>query len=432
MGRSAAAAAGARCKDGPCDSPLSGGGRTRAQSAGGGGHEPRRVPRILWKCSGEVVVSAGWWITLTHPRSGYKEVGAKSTSSSYDQQALQCFIDDKPPCDLYDQTLGFEGEGPKTKPLSDGESKLDPDASTKAAPARLAKRGPLAWGNAALVGPALPHALDPLAPNRLSIHAVDDATNRVYQKAVRSFLQAARRCDLRLASLDDIDRALAAYMSDLCFLQELGPAAGSSVLSGMAHVFQELRGQLPRSARCLRAWQQIAMVGEGTSACREVVALVAVDLLQLGQFEAAYLVLLSFDLFAREQDWVFLRAEDVAHDGHSTSLLFGRRERGERSKTGFMQGAIIGSPFLGAVIKHLAEQRGPTDQVFDLGQAAFRRLWWASLQRLGLERVGPPHRLRHTGAGEFVSRGGSLEQARRCGRWAAVAATLGAAGSTPI
>ena len=290
----------------------------------------------------------------------------------------------------------------------------------KAPPKRLGKRGPLAWGNAALQGPALPHALDTTAANRLAVHAVDDSTNKVYVRAVRTFLQEARRCQLRLTSFDDVDKAMAAYMSDLCFLQEAGPTAGSSLLSGMTHCFEELRGHLPRSARCLKAWHGIAAVGEGVSACREVVALVATDMLRHGDFEAGFLVLLSYDLFAREQDWVFLRAEDVAGDGAAVSLLFGRRERGERSKTGFMQGAVVGSPFIGSVVEHLASLRDPVDPLFDLGQGAFRRLWWAALERLGLQRVGPPHRLRHTGAGEFVSRGGSLEQARRRGRWAAL------------
>ena len=115
-----------------------------------------------------------------------------------------------------------------------------------------------------------------------------------------------------------------------------------------------------------------------------------------------------------------LRAEDVASDGRRTSLLFGRRERGERSKTGFFQGAIVGSPYLGEVVARFARSLDPGDVLFTVPQARFRQHWWDSLRRLGLMAVGPPHRLRHTGAGEFVARGGSLEQCRRRGRWAAL------------
>ena len=140
----------------------------------------------------------------------------------------------------------------------------------------------MAWENARRQGPSLPHALDPLAVNRLGAHAVDDGTNKVYIKAVRGFLQDVLRCGLKVKNHDDLDRVLAAYMADKCFLEEAGPSAGSSLLSGLTHCFEEVRGKLPRSARCLKAWHGVAAVGEGVSACREAVALISADLERAG------------------------------------------------------------------------------------------------------------------------------------------------------
>ena len=98
----------------------------------------------------------------------------------------------------------------------------------KAGSLRLAKRGPLAWQRAQLDGPALSTSTGADYVNRLTVHAVDDSTNRVYVAAVRAFLQDAKRCHLVFSDLSDIDKAMAAYMSDMCFLQLAGPAAGSN------------------------------------------------------------------------------------------------------------------------------------------------------------------------------------------------------------
>ena len=43
-----------------------------------------------------------------------------------------------------------------------------------------------------------------------------------------------------------------------------------------------------------------------------------------------------------------------------------------------------------------------------------------AVDALQLHGVGPPHSLRHSGAAEFVARGGPLESCRRRGRWSAL------------
>ena len=56
--------------------------------------------------------------------------------------------------------------------------------------------------------------------------------------------------------------------------------------------------------------------------------------------------------------------------------------------------------------------------VFKFSQEVFRKAWWASLKRLGLEWVGPPHCLRHAGPSHHATRGTkTLEDIRRRGRW---------------
>ena len=79
--------------------------------------------------------------------------------------------------------------------------------------------------------------------------------------------------------------------------------------------------------------------GEGGPLAKESVACVALRLFERGFLHEGIIVLLSYDCFLREQDWESLRRDDVASDDTlQTALLFGVRERGERSKTGSNQG----------------------------------------------------------------------------------------------
>ena len=55
--------------------------------------------------------------------------------------------------------------------------------------------------------------------------------------------------------------------------------------------------------------------------------------------------------------------------------------------------------------------------MFPLSQDKYRRAWRQAFERAGLADFGPPHSLRHAGAASYIASGGSLEAARRKGRW---------------
>ena len=98
-------------------------------------------------------------------------------------------------------------------------------------------------------------------------------------------------------------------------------------------------------------------------------------------------------------------------------MLFGVRERGQNVKTGSNQGVIIEYALTKLVVLFLLAGLDDQDVLLPLTPAHYRSIWWATLKRLALEWAGPPHNLRHTGAALFVASGGSLEAARRKGRW---------------
>ena len=98
------------------------------------------------------------------------------------------------------------------------------------------------------------------------------------------------------------------------------------------------------------------------------------------------------------------------------ALTLGRRDRGEKVKTGANQGVVLSWQVSAAVVRALRRSCGPKDLIFPITQDKYRKEWRLAAEELGL-KVGPPHAIRHTGAATFVAAGGDLEAARRRGRW---------------
>ena len=195
----------------------------------------------------------------------------------------------------------------------------------------LLKKGAAAWDNATFTSPVL--------NKRLIIHAVDDNTNTLYEDHVRRFLIGARRSKMPMGSYEQRDASLARYLENMCYVDLSGYNAGCFTFHGFLHIFEDHRGRMPTSARALQSWSRLVQQGEGGPLATESVASVALRLFERGFLHEGIFVLLSYDCFLCEQDWESLRRNDVASDDTlQTALLFGVRERGERSKTGSNQG----------------------------------------------------------------------------------------------
>ena len=99
------------------------------------------------------------------------------------------------------------------------------------------------------------------------------------------------------------------------------------------------------------------------------------------------------------------------------ALLLGDRSRGEKIKTGSGQGVEVLMTVTKCILQTLSEGLSDDELVIPITPDKYRRSWQASLRRLGLEALGPPHGIRHAGAAQYVANGGDLEIARRRGRW---------------
>ena len=201
----------------------------------------------------------------------------------------------------------------------------------------LAKKGAGAWEQAKHFRPTL--------TNRLIVHAVDDATNKVYVRAVVDFLKECKRHAVPFHTYHLRDLALARHLEDQCYIHLGSVNTGANTFFGFLHIFEDHREKMPISARALKAWQRMAQGNEGGPIARETVGAIALMFFRRGLILEAIIVLVSFDCFLREQDWEGLLAGDCAQSNGKLALLFGVRERGQKVKTGSNQGVIVQDPW---------------------------------------------------------------------------------------
>lgn len=127
---------------------------------------------------------------------------------------------------------------------------------------------------------------------------------------------------------------------------------------------------MPVALRVLHSWERMASGDEGSPASRETVYFIAERLLHAGCVDEAFAVLVALDCYPREQDWLSLLAEDVkvAQEDPSpfvaVAVLFGRKHRGERAKTGQAQGVPTDGQFLAQLIAARVSTQNDDDKVF--------------------------------------------------------------------
>ncbi len=233
-----------------------------------------------------------------------------------------------------------------------------------------------------------------------------------------NFLVQVRQKRVPFTSLEQKDMYMADYLADMCYVQMFKPIKGAYPVSGFSHGFPEHRGKLPEATRALEAWMKLDRGGEGGPMARTTIAAIAWDMLHSGFFWEAFAVLLSDDCYLREQDWYLLRAKHIQVDGHNLSLIMGDSSMGEKVKTGSNQGVVVDSAWLADMLVAIKNELDPDEKVFPITPLIYRRVWHNTTKRLGLEWVGPPHRLRHSRPALDVATGRrGLEDACRRGRW---------------
>ena len=71
-------------------------------------------------------------------------------------------------------------------------------------------------------------------------------------------------------------------MSELAHEGEVGPHIGDCVLHGMAWIYPECQGRMPRASRSLLGWHKLHVHGEGQGLPIEILVLVEKEMREAG------------------------------------------------------------------------------------------------------------------------------------------------------
>jgi hypothetical protein len=228
----------------------------------------------------------------------------------------------------------------------------------------------------------------------------------------------------KVTTWEDVDEAIAAYLSFKSDEDAVGPHIGDCVVHGMAWMYPESQGKLPRSARCLMGWHKNHIHGEGSAIPIEIIAVVEQRMRQDNNSVEADVVAVSLDCYLRSMEALGLRREDVVvapsvqNDGtEELTLRLGVVERKEQTKTGYRQGVRVDSPYVMQLLKKRLLATEPGQKIFPCSKDAFSAAWRKAGLQLEVD-LGPPHTLRHSGPShDALTNYRSLWAIQRRGRW---------------
>ncbi|CAK0828932.1 unnamed protein product [Prorocentrum cordatum] len=250
-----------------------------------------------------------------------------------------------------------------------------------------------------------------------------------YVPNVRRFLDFALEVNLPMRSREEIDDSVLCYLDRLVEDKEVGPHRGDFAAHGLAYVWPELSTGLPRSNRALRACHRLHVAGEGGAQPLELWAVLDEAARLAGGVEAADAAEVALDAHLKSAELFALQAADIAVDADEAgeqiaALRLGVTERGERTKTGVRQGALIDRRHVSDMLARRKSERGPSDRVFSCSVDAYRWALRRACDDVGVERF-PPHAARHSGPSHDAATDYRTAWAiQRRGRWASEKSVL--------
>ena len=141
-------------------------------------------------------------------------------------------------------------------------------------------------------------------PNPLIVHAVSDSTGlKSYIPAARGFLRHVRAFDLPVKWISDRDLSLADYLAWLAYDADVHINAGKHAVFGVCSAYPEMLNNIPLTRRALQSWDRLAITGEGQATSFEACAVIAQNLRQNGEHDAADICLISTDMYLRSANW---------------------------------------------------------------------------------------------------------------------------------
>lgn len=251
------------------------------------------------------------------------------------------------------------------------------------------------------------------------------STRRVYARQVLAFTDWCRDNQIDFFSLDELDEALAEFIST-CYLDAGSKSAACSTFYGVC-MFEPHANKLtlPCAFRCLRGWLRAEPSAPHPPISWFATLGLCAQLLRQGYWDVACGAVIAHHCLLRVNELLSLAIDDVVLPGDARTGQHGVRcwLRLPRTKTGTNQSVDVTHHGVLELLRLAVARarRAGRARLFTVSAAAFRLAFVRVAARFGLRRM-VPHSLRHGGATKMLLDGASIEQIMHRGRWESTAA----------
>ena len=254
--------------------------------------------------------------------------------------------------------------------------------------------------------------------------AYSKQTIKRYDAAVHDFVAWMDKHGEDPESTEEMDEVLCDYFHDL-FVMKGGKCRSNAActIAGVQMRCPQMKRRLTSATLALKGWEKLVPSVPYPPLTWDLAVCVAVHMSgNTSDSSHGLAVLLAFDCYLRVGELVGLRRCDVADTGdvRMGSAYRGMSLRLARTKTGRNQWVTVRHPHVIFLMRRLIRRMKPSEVLFSLSAAAFRRRFKMSCADLGLSPDYVPHSLRHGGATHDHLLGRPLEEILRHGRWASV------------
>jgi hypothetical protein len=251
-------------------------------------------------------------------------------------------------------------------------------------------------------------------------------THQLYSTAAAEFIRWYQQQPEAYSDYSHLDSYLAIYLN-LLFrsrVSHLGHA--NNMVFGLMHLVPALRTRMPISRRCLKGWKKSRVSYSWPPLTWELACMLAVQMSEVGWFDEALALLISYDGYFRISELLATRIRDVMHWTVSEPEVY--QIRLKNTKTGPNRLVTLTKNDLGAALITFINTRldgaSSRSRIFHFSARHYRKCFRKGCELLGWESVGfVPHSVRHGHASDDFNSGVPLETIQVRGRWASIDST---------
>ena len=243
-----------------------------------------------------------------------------------------------------------------------------------------------------------------------------------YNKATTLFLQWLSRHNYSPTTYQQLDSLLSIYLNEMYSLGT-GKAAANSTVFGLNIIQPGISDHLPTSKKILKGYNKLKPSTRHPPLTWPITCVIALDMIQRGEFTAGVITLLAFDSYLRINEVLGLYHEDVAL-GSDVRIGAGRPDRMylrlRKTKTGPEQGVEVLNADVKILVLMVQSRTRVGSKLFNYSDDQYRSLFRHVCDDLKLPRDYVPHSLRHGGATYGYLNDMSFTDIQVRGRWASL------------